>query len=346
MKTYQLFASGYTASQPGEGVVLLELSGPELKKVCGWKGLINPSYVLPVGDCLYGVEERPGQASVVRLSLDPPHGEVQRFSVPGSGLCHLSSQGGNLYAAGYAGGTLTGLKAETGELCAFLQHQGHSANPARQEKAHVHSSLPSPDGKELLAADLGLDRLFRYRVGENGALALNPAEPWAEVPPGQGPRHFAFHPSGQWMYLVNELEKTLYGFRYQGAEKKIQFIGEYDISKPATEGSLAADVHFTPEGSWLQRRAGPQEFSHQPGRPVSGCGQSGVRKYCSVSFGPAHRGAGGESGGVFLSRCVLREVPGNTGLGGIAYGTKKGGCHWGQPGHWPGRRKNSGKGGL
>lgn len=146
MKTYQLFASGYTASQPGEGVVLLELSGPELKKVCGWKGLINPSYVLPVGDCLYGVEERPGHASVVRLSLDPPHGEVQRFSVPGSGLCHLSSQGGNLYAAGYAGGTLTGLKAETGELCAFLQHQGHSANPARQEKAHVHSSLPSPDG--------------------------------------------------------------------------------------------------------------------------------------------------------------------------------------------------------
>lgn len=251
MKTYQLFASGYTASQPGEGVVLLELSGPELKKVCGWKGLINPSYVLPVGDCLYGVEERPGQASVVRLSLDPPHGEVQRFSVPGSGLCHLSSQGGNLYAAGYAGGTLTGLKAETGEVCAFLQHQGHSANPVRQEKAHVHSSLPSPDGKELLAADLGLDRLFRYRVGENGALALNPAEPWAEVPPGQGPRHFAFHPSGQWMYLVNELEKTLYGFRYQGAEKKIQFIGEYDISKPAAEGSLAADVHFTPEGSWL-----------------------------------------------------------------------------------------------
>ena len=251
MKKYQLFASGYTAGQPREGVALFELEGTEIRKVWGWKGMTNPSYILPVGNCLYGVEEQPGQASVIKLPLEPLGGKMQRFLVPGSGLCHLSCQGERLYAAGYAGGTLTGLKGENGEVCAFYQHQGHSANPVRQEKAHVHSSLPSPDGSELLVADLGLDRLFRYSIGKNGGLALNPAEPWVSIPPGQGPRHFAFHPRGQWLYLVNELEKTLYGFQYRGTEEKIQLFGEYDISQPKTEGSLAADVHFTPDGSWL-----------------------------------------------------------------------------------------------
>ncbi len=251
MKQYQLFASGYTASQPGEGAALLELDGTGLKKVHSWSGLVNSSYVLPVGDWLYGVEERKGQASVVKIPLEPLGGEIQRFSVPGSGLCHVCSHKGFLYVAGYAGGTLTGLDKDSGAVCAFYEHQGHSANPVRQEKAHVHSSLPSPDGRELLVADLGQDRLFRYRIGEKGELSPNEAQPWVSVAPGQGPRHFAFHPSGNWLYLVNELEKTLYGFRYRGAEEAIEFFGEYDISQPETEGSLAADIHFTPEGDWL-----------------------------------------------------------------------------------------------
>ena len=251
MKKYQLFAGGYTASLPGEGAALLELDGEGLRKVHSWTGLVNPSYVLPVGNWLYGAEEQMEQASVVRIPLEPLGQEFQRFPVPGAGICHLSSQGGFLYAAGYAGGTLTGLEENSGAVCAFYQHEGHSANPVRQEKAHVHSSLPSPDGRELLAADLGQDKLFRYRIGEKGALSPNPVQPWVSVAPGQGPRHFAFHPGGKWLYLVNELEKTLYGFRYGGAEEKIESFGEYDISRPETEGSLAADVHFTPEGDWL-----------------------------------------------------------------------------------------------
>lgn len=249
MKIYRLFASGYTGGQPGQGAALLELSGAGLQKLYGWEGLVNPSYLLPEKDCLYAVEEQEARAAVVRLPLFSQ--EIQRFWVPGAGLCHLCSQGGYLYASGYAGGTLTGLDPETGEVCAFYQHQGCGPDPLRQEKAHVHSALPSPDGRELLVADLGQDRLFRYCLDSQGGLSPNPVQPWTAAAPGQGPRHLAFHPGGRWLYLVNELKKTLYVFRYQGADQKLAFVEEQDISQPETAGSLAADVHFTPDGARL-----------------------------------------------------------------------------------------------
>jgi len=52
----------------------------------------------------------------------------------------------------------------------------------------------------LLAADKGLDRVLVYRsMRRTGTLTPN-RPPSAALPPVSGPRHFAFHPNGKWLF--------------------------------------------------------------------------------------------------------------------------------------------------
>ena len=148
MKEYRLYAGAYTDGRPGNGVFFLRFGADGLRaeSVCG--GVANTSYVLPVGDKLYAVEELDGEAAVLEFS--PAAGTLyKRYAVPGSGLCHIAACGPFLYASGYAGGTLTGLRQADGGVCCFLRHTGHSVRADRQAQAHVHAALPSPDGRSM-----------------------------------------------------------------------------------------------------------------------------------------------------------------------------------------------------
>ena len=249
MKEYRLYAGAYTDGRPGNGVFFLRFGADGLRaeSVCG--GVVNTSYVLPVGDKLYAVEELDGEAAVLEFS--PAAGiSYKRRAVPGSGLCHIAACGPFLYASGYAGGTLTGLRQADGGVCCFLRHTGHSVRADRQAQAHVHAALPSPDGRLLLVADLGMDRLFRYVVGPDGSLTPDGAQPWVCAAPGQGPRHFAFHPNGAWLYLVAELERSLLVFR--STPSGLQLTATHALRQAGDPAdSLAADVHVTPDGRFV-----------------------------------------------------------------------------------------------
>ena len=71
----------------------------------------------------------------------------------------------------------------------IIQHEGSSVNPQRQEGPHAHSINVDPAGRYALAADLGTDQVFVYRLDlENGKLVPG-EQPWIDVEPGTGPRH-------------------------------------------------------------------------------------------------------------------------------------------------------------
>ena len=40
------------------------------------------------------------------------------------------------------------------------------------------------------------------------------ATPFVSLPPGDGPRHFAFHPNGRWFYSIQEEASTVAFFQY------------------------------------------------------------------------------------------------------------------------------------
>lgn len=248
----QLYTGAYTGDQPGEGVRCWRFDGAALQETGKYGGLRNPSYVLPVGKRLYAVEELPDRAGAACFSLDGNGGlsVLWQKEVPGAGLCHAAIAGDSLYVSGYAGGTLTAVDAATGRPAFYREFQGSGPNVLRQEKAHIHSSLPSPDGSRLLVADLGSDRLYQFVRDSQGSLRPDEAQPWFQIGPGQGPRHFAFHPNGKWLYLVTELDRSLLVFRYEA--NSLQFVKEYSLRESRDpENSLAADIHVTPDGRFL-----------------------------------------------------------------------------------------------
>jgi 6-phosphogluconolactonase len=97
-----------------------------------------------------------------------------------------------------------------------VRHAGKGPDPKRQEKAHAHCSVVSPDGRHLCIADLGLDQVKVYDfparasgLKEKPALTITSAG-------GAGPRHLIFHPNGTTAYLLHELNNTLASFLYTG----------------------------------------------------------------------------------------------------------------------------------
>jgi 6-phosphogluconolactonase len=102
-------------------------------------------------------------------------------------------------------------------MTGHVQHQGPSAHPDRQAGPHPHPHQISfdPVTGDLLVPDRGLDAVFGYRLGEDGTLTEHRA---ARIigSPGAGPRHLAFHPGGQYLFVVNELDSTLVVLRRDG----------------------------------------------------------------------------------------------------------------------------------
>lgn len=144
--------------------------------------------------------------------------------VPSGGTdpCYVSldRKGGHVLVANYTSGSVAVFPVlsggRLGKATAFVQHEGHSVNPERQEGPHAHDVAVSPDGRFALAADLGLDQLLVYHY-DTARGTLTPNEPpFGRVTPGSGPRHFVFDPGGKFVYLLSEVGSTVTVFRYNG----------------------------------------------------------------------------------------------------------------------------------
>ena len=82
--------------------------------------------------------------------------------------------------------------------------------------------VSDPSGRFVLSADLGLDRILVWKYdAATGRLTPNDP-PWVELPPGDGPRHFVFHPNGRWFYSLQEEASTLVLFDYDGAHGRLK----------------------------------------------------------------------------------------------------------------------------
>jgi 6-phosphogluconolactonase len=115
--------------------------------------------------------------------------------------------------ANYGNGSVTVLSTspQDGTLGStskfFLQHKGRSLRTDRQEGPHAHQALFDSTNKHLIVTDLGLDKIFLYNFDQtNGRLSK---ERNISTAPGSGPRHVIQHPSGRWLYVVNELASTV-----------------------------------------------------------------------------------------------------------------------------------------
>jgi len=208
---------------------------------------------------LYAVRNSKDMAAA--YSVDPGTGRLSQL--PGSsgtektGPCYVAVNraGTVLVVADYHAALVAAIPlhrdGSVGEPNS-VAHAGRSVHPTRQTAAHPHSAVFSPDNRFVIACDLGLDRVYTYRIDPVLAL-LTPSDPaFVATEPGAGPRHLVFGPDGRRAYVINELGNTIVAYAYHvdsGSLAPIQtlstlpadFIGE----------STSAEIRLHPNGRFL-----------------------------------------------------------------------------------------------
>jgi 6-phosphogluconolactonase len=199
--------------------------------------------------------------AVSAFALDGKTGELRLLNEQpsgGAGPSHVvvDREGRNALVANYGGGSVASLPIDAeGRLkppSSVIQHTGASVNPARQEGPHAHSINLDAANRFAFAADLGLDQILIYRFETAQGMLTPHNPPSVATAPGAGPRHFAFHPSGRFAYVINELDSTVVAFRYDpdaGRLSEIQTITT--LPDGFTGENYPAEVIVHPSGRFL-----------------------------------------------------------------------------------------------
>ncbi|MEV6007263.1 lactonase family protein [Streptomyces sp. NPDC051976] len=251
-----------TSATQGVGLASYDPQSGTLTSTGTLKGVANPSFLALSGDGthLYAVNEQ-SKGSVTAVAIDAQGrlkvlGSAQ--STGGAGPCHLSVHPGgrHVLSANYDSGSVAVHPiASDGSLRArsdLVKHSGSGPDPDRQEGPHAHMVLSDPQGGYVLAVDLGTDTVYTYRLDTaTGKLA---AVSQARVTPGAGPRHLAFHPSGRFAYLANELGDSVIVCGYDPATGRLT-PGAPQPTVPAgpppSERNYPAEVLVSPDGAFV-----------------------------------------------------------------------------------------------
>ncbi len=203
----------------------------------------DKQHLYAAGELLPPAEPKTG--GITAFAIDATTGKLALLNqqpTGGGGTTHLvvDATGRMVIAANYGSGYVCALPVESdgrvGARSAFFQLTGPlGPNKDRQDKPHAHSVTLSPDNRFAFVCDLGLDRVFSYRIDPAHA-TLTPNEPaFVSTPPGVGPRHSKFSADGRFFYVINEMGGSVSVFAYDAAQGA--------LTLKQTIPSLPADFH-------------------------------------------------------------------------------------------------------
>jgi 6-phosphogluconolactonase len=226
---------------------------------------VNPSFVTidRSREYLYAVNE-------VGEYEGKPGGYVSAFQIKsgefvflnqqathGADPCYLSVDRKRkcLLVANYTGGNITVLPIRSdGSLAPATdvkQHEG-SGIKEQQKGPHAHCIILDRSEQHALAADLGIDKVMIYRFDRKKGKLTPAKQPFVQLQAGAGPRHLTFHPSGKYLYVINELDSSMAAFNYDEDKGNLTHIETVSTLPSDFSGvSYCADVHVSPSGTFL-----------------------------------------------------------------------------------------------
>ena len=288
-QSYYLFVGTYTNTGNAPGTKM-DSTGSKGIYVYRWdavagratllshtEGVCNPSFLTVdrSGRYVYACTDTrmTGAGSLSVYSFDRAAGSLRFIKkVPSGGdnpvYVSLDSSGRWVVVGNYTGGTLSVFPVlgggEVGNFAQNIHFVGHSIDTARQDRPHVHSVNFSPDGRYLYVPDLGTDRVCIYPSDAPAAVGVpggetSTAAGWSlrmtgivRVTPGSGPRHMAFHPNGQFVYLLEEMGGAVVAYRYHPENGRLDSLQRLFTHDASAKGPYrSADIHLSADGRWL-----------------------------------------------------------------------------------------------
>jgi 6-phosphogluconolactonase len=260
-----LFAGTYTNQIPGKGIYVYKMNPKTggLTAVSTGENITNPSYltISPNGQYLYACTDTkmivPG--SISSFEIDSVTGNISfinKQSSTGANPVYLSVDKNNKFIVNgnYTEGNVSVFSINSnGSIKPSLQaiqFTGGSINKERQEKAHIHSVIFSPDCDYVYLPDLGSDKIRAFKFNPDNDAPLKAMDNLTvRTVPGSGPRHMVFHPNKKFAYCIEEMSGTVSVYKYNSG-KLISLQRLVSTSKHADEYS-SADIHISPDGLFL-----------------------------------------------------------------------------------------------
>jgi len=241
-------------------LVRMDRRSGELTQVGSANAGSNPSFLTihPNRRVLYAVNEREKDGGVSAFAIDKATGALTKLAEQpsqGGAPCYVSVDrtGRVALIANYLGGNVGLLPIEPNGALApahMVQHTGKGPNADRQEGPHAHCIIPDPTNRFALAADLGADRVFVYRLDLDAKALQHVGE--AVMRPGAGPRHLAFHPTLPLVFVANELDSTVATLRFNSGDGTLAPQSTISTLPTGWTGTnYPADIHVAANGRTL-----------------------------------------------------------------------------------------------
>jgi 6-phosphogluconolactonase (cycloisomerase 2 family) len=233
--------------------------------------LVNPSFLAldRTHNFLYSVHGDFSEVSAFRI--DKPTGTLtflNRQSTLGKNPVHLAVDPTNcfLIVGNYETGTIAVLRiGKDGSLtppCDLATvpaaAEPSRVYPPRQGTSHPHHVPFDRSGNYIVVPDLGLDKVFVFRLDVSSGKLIPNDPPFVNSCDGAGPRHIEFHPDRPYAYVVNELDSTITTYRFdpgQGLLSPVQVISCLPATctgnKEFARGFGAAEIVVAPSGNFL-----------------------------------------------------------------------------------------------
>lgn len=277
------YIGSYTgASGNGEGIYLAEMlrETGELANLRLVAKSPCPSWIAihPSRKYLYAVNEivdyQGNSGSVSAFAIEAHSGNLRPLNTvdsKGAGPAYISldARGRFAFVANYVGGTIAVLPIladgslgdaadvhrDTGSLGATHATDAPAGSFAisGHDAPHAHMIAADPENRFVLSTDLGQDRIYVYRFDAySGKLTPASHAPFTSLPSGDGPRHFAFHPNGHWLYSSQEESSTVAFFHYDPTNGELSAQQSVSTLPERFAGtSFASEVLVSPSGKHL-----------------------------------------------------------------------------------------------
>lgn len=255
---YLIVGSYATPQEEGIKVYAWNNEKGEATYVSGLAGISNPSYqvVTADGERIYSVGEDDGLTSTAHaLSFDKANGKLTLMNTQltqGGAPCYINitPDGKSVITANYMGANISLIPLDSSgrltENVKTIAFTGEGEIKNRQDQPHLHCVEFTPDGKHLLANDLGTDKIHVFPLNSDGKLDEKAGFD-INLEPASGPRHICFSKDGRFAYLINEISGKVTTLSYDGKSlTPIQYIEADTVN---AQGS--ADIHLSPDGKFL-----------------------------------------------------------------------------------------------